>query len=296
MNNKTLISSLLASTLLLSSYVMAESSTEKHKTMTTEQQKSTDKAVQDAEKKHNDLLEVVNENVAKGFEKVEEATALLKQDGKEKEALAALEAATGKFNIAMAANPDLSLVPIDAGVVVTALITTPDQIEETIDQAIDLLKDQKVQMARQLVNTLKDDVEASTTYLPMLTYPDAIKLATKQLVKGEKQEAQDTLEAALSTFVVKNVVTPLGLVRAQDLLEQASELDKEKDKEQANQLLTYAQEQLEIARLLGYTHKKAKDYEDINSQIKALKKEISGKNAVEKMYDKLKISFKNLVG
>lgn len=291
MNNKALVSSLLAGTLLLGPYAMAQSTTEKEKSMTKiEQQKSTNKAIQNFEKKQNDLLEVVNENVSEGFKKVEEATKLLKQDGKEKEALASLEAATGKFDVALAANPSLGLVPINAGIVVSALITTPDQLKENIAQTIDLLKEHKVQEARFLVQAMQDDIVGSTTYLPMATYPTAIKLATKQLVEGKKDEAQATLATALSTFVVKNTVTPLGLVRAEELLKQASGLDKNKDKEKAYQLLTDAEEHLEIATLLGYTHKDAKDYEDIKNQIKALKKEIKGKNAVEKMYEKVKSS------
>jgi hypothetical protein len=84
-------------------------------------------------------------------------------------------------------------------------------------------------------------------------------------------------------------------MRAEELLKQASALDKEKDKEKANQILTDAQKELEIASLLGYTHKNAKDYEDIKSQIKALKKEINGKNAVEKMYEKIKSSVSQLM-
>jgi vacuolar-type H+-ATPase subunit I/STV1 len=296
MNNKTLVSSLLVGTLLLGSYAMAQSTTEMEKSMAkTEQQKSTEKAIQNVEKKQNDLLDAVNENVNEGFKKVGDATKLMKEDGKEKEALAALEAATGKFDIALAANPSLGLVPINAGVVVSALIITPEQLKENIDQTIDLLKENKVQEARFLVEVMQDDIVGSTTYLPMATYPTAIKLATKQLIEGKKDEAQATLATALSTFVVKNTVTPLGLVRAEDLLKQASGLDKNKDKDKAHQLLTEAEEQLEIATLLGYTHKDAKDYEDIKNQIKALKKEIKGKNVVEKMYEKVKSSVSQLM-
>lgn len=160
---------------------------------------------------------------------------------------------------------------------------------------IDLLKDHKVQAARSILAPMKDEMVISQAYLPMMTYPDAIKWATKYLVEDKKDDALATLATTLSTIVIEKSIVPLAIVRTESLLKTASELDKSQ-KAKAHELLDAAQEQLEIATLLGYTEKNSKAYDDIKAQIKAVKKEIDGKNAVEKMYDNVKASIKQLIG
>ena len=308
MKKTILFSSLLTLTLAVSPSVLAESSTENSPAKTTEKstvttpatadksKKTTDKAVKDVEKKQNAALEIINEGVLEGFNKVEEATALLKQKDKEKEAIKALELATGKFDVALTAEPALGLVPINTKVVVSELLSSPASIKSNSELAISLLKEHNVQAARLLLQPMRDDIVTSTTYLPMATYPDAIKLATKHLIAGKKEEAVALLATTLSTFVTKESIIPLGLVRAESLLAEASTMDKEKDKDKINVNLSLAEEQLEIATLLGYTSDKSLAYEDIKAQIKILKKEIKGDNVIEKMYDKLKTSFSTLIG
>ncbi len=275
----------------------ANSTTEKGKNqMSVEQTAKSNQAVKATEKEQNALLETVNQGVLDGYKKVLDATKMLLQEGKEKEAIKALQEATGKFDIALAADPSLKLVPIDGNVSITALITTPALVKADTDLVIDLLKDHKVQAARVLIEPMKDEMVIANAYLPMGTYPDAIKLATKYLIDGKKDDALITLDATLSTIVIKKAIVPLAIIRTESLLKTASELDKNKDKAEAHKLLDAAYEQLEIATLLGYADKDSKAYEDMKAQIKAVKKEIDGKNAVEKMYDKVKASVKKLIG
>lgn len=298
----TLLSSLLASTLAISPAALAETqSTSTAKPISTnsiatspEQNKANHDAIASQAKTQNDLLEKVNKSVSEGFAKVIEAGKLISQ-GKEKEAISALEAATGKFDIAIAANPELGLTPIDARVHVTEMITTSATVKAQVSLANSLLKDSKVQAARSILLPMRDDIETRTIYLPMATYPDAIKLATKMLVDGNKEAALETLNVAFSTLVQKVSIIPLSLIRAEAMVIAASELDKEKGKEKAMNLLDAADEQLKIAVALGYTTDNSIAYEDLSKQIKALKKEAKGPNMVEKLYTKLRESFKNLV-
>lgn len=303
MKHQTLIGSILISTILASSSLLAETAntmdaqqSESKTNLSNEQKAESDKAIKKLENQQNALLEVVNDSVADGFDQVRKATRLLQQEGKDKEAIAALEAATGKFDIALAANPELNLVPIDTAVTVSDLLTKPETLENTTDLAIDLLKDQKLQAARTLLTPLQDEMVTAITYLPMATYPDAIKLATKALVDGKREDARAILDTALSTFIVKESVIPLSLVRAESLLKKAADLDTNKDKQKITDYLQAAEEQLKIATLLGYTDKDSKAYENIKGQIKALKKAVKEDNAVEKMYKNLKSSLHELIG
>tara|TARA_R110002111_G_C6006607_1_gene374030 strand:+ start:2312 stop:3226 length:915 start_codon:yes stop_codon:yes gene_type:complete len=297
MKTKNIINSLLIGLLMVAPIVQATNTTtdKGNNQMSKEQTATSNKAVKTLEKEQNELLKTVHEGVLAGYEDVVKATQLLAKDGKEKEAIKLLQEATGKFDVALVADPKLNLVLIDADVSVSALITTPALVKTETDIVIDLLKDHKVQAARAILEPMKDEMVVSRVYLPMLTYPDAIKLATKYLVEDKKDDALETLATTLSTIVIEKSIIPLALIRTESLLETASELDKSK-KSKAHELLGAAQEQLEIATLLGYTDKKSKAYDDIRAQIKAVKKEVDGKNAVEKMYDKVKASIKQLVG
>ncbi len=259
-----------------------------------EQQKTNEKAIKDKEKSQHDLLKKIHKGVSEGLKSAIKATKLIK-DGKEKAAIEALEEATGKFNIALAADPKLALIPIDSNLAVTNLTTTPEVIKDQVNLAIDFLKDSKVQAARALLLPLHDDMISRTTSLPMTTYPDAIKLATKMLVEGKKEAALATLATALSTFVEETSVIPLSLLRAESMVQEASKLDKEKKKDSVLILLNGAEQQLQIATALGYTDKNGALYEELEKQIKVLKKEVTGGNVVENMYETFKKSIKDLI-
>jgi tetratricopeptide (TPR) repeat protein len=290
---KTLINSLFAASLL----VAAPSWSADDKPVLDETQQATsDKAIARQEGKQNAMLQAINENVVAGFAKVQEAARLLTQEGREKEAIAALEAATAKFDIALVAKPDLSLVPIDTRVAIAELITTPEMIADATETAVDLLKDGKLQAARKLLLPLRDEMVTETVLLPMETYPDAIKLATAELIKGDKDKALAILDEAFSTFVVMRSVLPLSLLRAEAFIIDAAALDKEKDREKALKLVKAAEMQLEVAVLLGYADKKSAAYEDLQDLVKDLKKEIEGGNVVEKLYYKLKQGLRKLIG
>ncbi len=306
----TLITSLLATSLFISSTVFAESHAKKMadttaaktaKTVTTAskgvtkaQNKANKKAIATKKDSQEKLLKEVHKGVSEAFVKVAEATKLIAQ-GKEKEAIKALQEATGKFDTALAADPKLALIPISGNVNVSELRTTPEAVKAQVKLAQDFLEESKVQAARALLAPLQDDMVTVTTLLPMNTYPDAIKLATKLLVDGKKEEALTTLSTALSTIVQEISVIPLSLLRVESMVSAASGLDKEKSKDQALILLSAAEKQLQLATTLGYTDQNSDLYKDLSTQISALKKEITGGNVVEKLYSKLKNSIANLV-
>ncbi len=260
-----------------------------------EQHKANKKAIANKANSQNDLLKEVNKGISEGFNKVIEATKLINA-GKSKEAIKALQDATGKFDIALAANPKLGLIPIASTTELTELITSPQAIKVQVDLAEDLLSNSKVQAARAVLAPLQDDLITSTTSLPMTTYPDAIKLATKMLVDGKNDAALATLSTALSTFVKEVSVIPLSLLRVETMVGAASELDKEADKDKALILLNAAEEQLQVATILGYTSKQSSLFETLSDQIKAVKREVTGGNVVEKLYSKLKTSINDLIG
>jgi len=255
---------------------------------------ATEKAIKEEEKKQQELLKKANSAVVAGVEKVLKAVELLGEN-KDSEALKSLEEAVGKFEIAMAAEPSLALAPIDSYVTIYDLIAAPDTIQKQLETVGKLLEDGQVQEARKLLSTLRDEMEISTVYLPLATYPDAIKLAVKYLRANKREQAIETLDTTVKSLVTETTAVPLGLIRAKSLIDQASKLDKNAKKDEILKLVKAAREQLEVARLLGYTKRFSDSYIDLKKQIVALEKEIKGKNAVEKLYEKLADSFAELL-
>ncbi len=261
--------------------------------LTPEQAQTTQKAIEQEQNKQNELLQKVNAGVKEGLDHVLKAVELLGEE-KDADALSELQAAAGKFSTALAANPDLGMVPVDGYVTIHELITTPTTIKKTLDEVDDLLDDGKVQDARILLSTLRDEMEIATVFLPMATYPDAIDLAAKYLVDGKRDRALEVLDTAASSLVTEVTTVPLGLIRAKSLIKKASEQDKT-DKAAALILVNAAREQLRVSEVLGYTNEKSESYRKLNKKIDQLEKEINGKNAVEKLYDELATAFSNLI-
>lgn len=266
-----------------------------NKPLTKDQKTTADKAIDTAIKQQKALKQTINKNVLDGFKQVSRAISLLEKKGQQKEAIKALEDATGKFDIALAAEPELNLVPIDSTVQMYELLSTRKAIEGVKDQALKLLRNNQVQAARTLLTPLRDEIVNSTTYLPMATYPATIKLAARALVDNKIDRAKEILAQGLSSFVVRDSVIPLPLLRAEAFLNQAAKLDRNKDKQKVVSLLNAAEEQVNIAIALGYTDKDSAPYDALASQIKSLRWAIKGPNAVERLYSELKKSFKDLI-
>jgi len=98
----------------------------------------------------------------------------------------------------------------------------------------------------------------------------------------------------MNSVVVNRIVIPLPLLTAQDLVVDASKLDKTHKKE-ALKLLNLAQDELQKAVLLGYTKKHSKMYKSLDKELSVIKNEINGQNHVEKMYEHIKHSFESLL-
>ncbi|WP_457744805.1 YfdX family protein [Sulfurimonas sp.] len=204
-----------------------------------------------------------------------------------------LEGATKEFDTAFKTNPKLDFIPVADNIDIISFNGNAKLIKHIKDSAIKLLKDNDTQAAIDILTPLQDEMTMRTQLVPAFLYPKATKEAAKDLKAGKKDAAFKVLMTALSATQVDTVILPIPLLTAQDMILQASKLEKSHKKE-ATKLLNSAQDELQRAMLLGYTHKFSKNYKEIEKQIEALKTEIKGKNVVVKLYDKLLNSFKDL--
>ena len=203
------------------------------------------------------------EIVAEAVAALNETRAALKalDDKNGKEALSALERATGKLEIILARDPALALAPTGVSAATYDVLATLDAIHDARDKAEDLLEDGRVQEARRLMRGLASETVISTTNIPLATYPAAIKAAARLIHEDKSDEAKTVLQAALNTLVVTENVIPLPVVTAEALLKEAEKLaeNKERKKEESERLsglLTTAETEIKFAEALGYGQKK----------------------------------------
>jgi len=215
--------------------------------------------------------------------------ALEKKDAKL--ATSKLESALGKLEVILAAKDAPKLLPIDNAIVVNEFVGTSKEIETILNHVRVLLNKNKIQEARALMIPLQSEIDITVVSLPLVTYPDALKLAAKYVHSNELDKAQEVLVTALSTFAKVTEVLPIPLLKATDLIVASSVIAKE-DKTRAIAYLDAASESLNVAEKLGYVSKSTTTYKALHEQIDAVKKEIEGPNKAEKIFAKLKESLK----
>ncbi len=212
-------------------------------------------------------------------------------EGKNKEALAAVERATGKLEIVLARDPKISLVPIDVRVVTNDVYGSLDAIRKARQEAQKALNEGRVQDARNILSGLASETVISTSNIPLATYPSALKKAAKLIDENKISEAKGVLQTALDTLVVTDVVVPLPVVGARINLESAEELSKkknrtEKENAELSKLVANADTQIKYAQELGYG-KKA-DFDSFHKQIDEIKKKTAGGKSGQNFFDQIK--------
>ncbi len=271
---KKVIVSVVTAVLLGSAGVMAETSAN-----------VASKAVKSAKAEaESGKLKVVEEAVSAVLLTQNVLDALGKNDVKK--AKSELEKAIGKLEVVLAHKSAPALLPIDSVITVTEYMGDLKSVKETLSTVKKLLAVGKVQEARRLLDTLQSEIDIVTVSLPLVSYPQALKLSARYINEGKTKEARDILQMALDTLVKSETVVPLPLLKAQALIEAASKVAKS-DKKQALKHLDAAKKELKIAEVLGYTSGSDTTYKMLDDTIEAVEKEIRGKNRAEKLFEEL---------
>ncbi len=243
-----------------------------------------------SEKKTGDKRkEIVGEAVST-IRETQDALKLL-DEGKDKDALAAVERATGKLEIVLARDPKVSLVPMDVRVVTRDLDTSLDAIKKAREDAEQALKSGRVQEARSLLDALVSETVISTTNIPLATYPPALKKAAKLIDENKGAEAKAVLQSALDTLVVTDVVVPLPVVAARIDLEKAEAISKktsrtQQESKELSDLLTAADKQVDYAQALGYGQ--SVDFDAFRKQVRDIRSKTADGQSGTNFFDQIK--------
>ena len=178
------------------------------------------------------------------------------------------------------------LLPVDLNIEAYQFAGDLKTIKEAVAKARLLVAENKLPEAREVLNSLRDEIVIKTINLPLATYPAALNLAIKYLNEGKIKEAKDILAMALSTLVEVDTIIPIPLVKAEQLIIEASKIVK-KDKNQAIKYLEEAKHQLILAEALGYTSKSDTTYKMLEDAIKNLEREIKANHKTESLFERL---------
>lgn len=217
---------------------------------------------------------------------------------KAKEALAALERASGKLTIILGREPELALAPSDVNVVTYDILADIEAVKALRKEIEDALDDGRVQQARRLIRNLASETVISVTNIPLATYPDAIKKAAKLIDEEKLDEAKKELQLALNTLVVTDTIIPLPVTTAEKYLKEAETLAEkgdrsEEESERLADLLKDARTELEFAQALGYGSKK--DFKNLYKQLDQIEDKTKGGKSGRGFFDKVRGYLKDTV-
>lgn len=276
---KKVLLSAFAASLLFTSSVVAE--TTKLPTSAEVSEKATQKAAQKIDDRSVKLVHEALRSLKLASSALEEL-----RENKMEDAQKDIEYALGKLETILSSKDVPKLLPVDQKVVVKNFIGSASDVDKALNNVRHLLSVHKVQEAIELLNSLQSEIEINVISLPLVTYPDALKLASKYILENQPNKAQDVLKVALSTFSETKEIVPIPLIATLRLVNVASDVAKD-NKEQALRYLDTANDELDKAQKLGYVSKSATTYKELHSMINDIKEEIKGKNKAQKLFDNL---------
>jgi len=253
-------------------------------------QEQIDKEIEEALRLANDALVKEAEDV---LTKTREVNVLL-LNGMYDDAIKKIAEAIGKAEVVTAMKPELQLVPTNVEVATYDFVADINTVKRINDEVESLTDKGHLQAARHLLNNLASEVNIKTYYLPLATYPDALKEAAKLINEKKYDEAIIVLNTALNTIVIEEQAVALPLIRAERMLLEVDSLLAKKDTTQAiGNMLENAEYQIKFAEALGYG-KKDKEFSELYNAIKQIREELekaeqgAAKNLVSKLREKLK--------
>ncbi len=256
----------------------------------TKEHKEVTKKVQEAKNEYVDQkdLQVVDEAVeAVNF--VIDVIEHLSQKDKQK-ALETIEKVLGKLEVLIARDPNLQLVPVNVQEQVVDFAGTLDDISAAKRLVVELIEEGEVQKARDIMLNLASELDIYITALPVGTYPVAIKAIIPLIEEERYEEAIKLLTEVLETLALEKIVIPLPILRAEQAIIRASELTKDKenaDKEELKELTAYAKEQLLLAQALGYG-KINEDYQPLLEEIAKIEAILAEDKSTKDIFENLK--------
>ncbi len=219
--------------------------------------------------KTSELAKVVKE-AARVLRETQNALILLGQ-GKDKEALSVLKKVQTELSD-LIDKYGIVRLPVDVTFVEFNGVSDLETAKKLAKQVRELVEKNNFVDARFILGLLRNEIDITTTYMPLAIYKQAIDLAVRLLEQGKKDSALLALQSALGTLEVETVIIPKPMLEAQLLIEKAEAIYQVKP-EEAIKLLERAKYDIELTKALGYVSSE-KDIEPLVEKIERLMKAV----------------------
>jgi hypothetical protein len=201
-----------------------------------------------------------------------------------KKAIESLKKAIGELAVILNSPDAPYLLPIDVHIEANEYVGSIENMAKQLKNAKVALSSNKIPLARDILNSLKSEIDIYTTSLPLATYPHSLELALKYLNENKINYAKDIINLTLNSLVNKQIIIPIPIVKAQNLIKEASKSKKA----QALKELEEAKKQLHIAQLLGYTSKSDTTYVNLKKSIEKIEDKLKSNKHTSLLFSELK--------
>ncbi len=229
--------------------------------------------------------------IAEAFTAVAETQGILNllEENKTEEAVSAAHKLIGKLEVLLTKDPSTEFILADVSFRKNELITDIETVREIVKSAKKSMSQGYYQEAAELLKGLKSEIIITDYYIPLATYPDAVKLATALAEENKIDEAKVILRQLPSTIVATETILPLPVLKAEQMIVEASKTDAEshESSDKVLNLLDAADYQLQLAEEMGYGNKD-KDFKVLTKSIEVIKKSVKDKSDSQPKFDSLK--------
>lgn len=215
------------------------------------------------------------------------------REGKDNEALSAIEKAMGKIDLLLSRNPHSALLPVDFDIdVIDSAPLKSDNINKIVSVIDKAIREKDYPDARLLLDDLRSEINIETYAIPLGFYPAALKRAAGLLERKASGEAAEVLKGALDSLVIISQTIPIPLINASTFLSIAEESLSQNNQGPLAQILDDANSELQRARDLGYVSRSDGEYTSLADAIKDLQKEVKANTSNPSKFQVLKERFK----
>ncbi len=209
------------------------------------------------------------------------------------EAIQQGERLIGKLEVLLAQDPSLELIPVNYTYNKRELVTDIETVRSITLLAQEAMDKGYYQLAGNILKDLKSELVVNSYLLPAATYPEAVKAAVVLLKNNKMEEAKAALTSVLNTVIVEQMVYPLPILNAEQMIIEAADIDAKDHKniDKVINLLNNANYQLTLAEEMGYG-KKDKEFKSLAESIDILKKSVKSKQDSKGKFDTLKEDLK----
>ncbi len=203
-------------------------------------------------------------------------------NGKFEDALRGLESIQNKLE-KLYKEEGVAYVPVRSLVYEFIGVNTIDDAVKLVEDAKKAIEENDLIRARDILNILRNEIIIDTYVLPVSVFKEAVDLAVEFARLNDWVKALNAINMALESVKVTQTIIPRPILEAYYLVEEASKIYEERP-EDAIELLSYARNRLELAKILGYV-KDESAIKPILERIEKLEKDVKGKKARKKTFE-----------